>query len=530
MQELPDNKDNDKSNDKGKHGKGIVAITRKVERARRRMKGKFSRDAFLARKHERNPAYSQKENIDGQPKKADGIGTESNEMSPSPDQETHPGAIAVVLHERNSSSIVSERDCDIDDERLYAMNDGVVETTVEAELVDERREHLLEDEVTQLRIKISHAVPVIDVQSLDPSATIPHGSDGQNLRGTDRRRKRQVRVLSTALFAVLIIVLVVVLLVALDNGDSEPFVIDNSTVVSIISGYSELSLFRGYIESTGLIAQLESGKIGNLTILAPTNRAFEEYMLSSESMVYAEPRGVVHLRKILQKHILFGHVSFDNVTDNADFNTLSGESVTASATTCNVSQSVSDDCSLMVSWTPAIDIPFANTEREIIAENGNVVHIIDGLLRPSFYDLTLLDVMRELNLTKSLFWIKKVDILEQVIQSSNDFTVFMPNNEADDKISPENRNAMLNDYEFLKDVIDSHCTLWYWPIELLRKSKISTVDSFMGETLYIEYDQDGGVSIRISNGMKAKVILPDQLAKSGILHVIDTTLIPNSLT
>ena len=63
------------------------------------------------------------------------------------------------------------------------------------------------------------------------------------------------------------------------------------------------------------------------------------------------------------------------------------------------------------------------------AENGDTVQIVDGLLKPDYYDLTVYDLAEQLGLTSTLTLVHWAG-LDVTFKTALDFTVFFPDNQA----------------------------------------------------------------------------------------------------
>lgn len=106
-----------------------------------------------------------------------------------------------------------------------------------------------------------------------------------------------------------------------------------------------------------------------------------------------------------------------------------------------------------------------------------------------------------------------VDVLEK-----GEFTVFAPSNEAFAKIPAETLNALLNDKAALTRVLLYHVVPGILKAEQVLAS--TTLTSANELSLKVSANQDGAF-INAS-----KIISTDILANNGVIHVIDTVLLP----
>ncbi len=107
--------------------------------------------------------------------------------------------------------------------------------------------------------------------------------------------------------------------------------------------------------------------------------------------------------------------------------------------------------------------------------------------------------------------------LVSTLTSNGPFTVFAPTDEAFAKIPKDKLDALLADKAALADVLTYH----------VIAGKVMAADVKAGEVKTIE---GSNITITTDNGVmvdNAKVIKTDVLASNGVIHVIDTVLIPN---
>ena len=108
--------------------------------------------------------------------------------------------------------------------------------------------------------------------------------------------------------------------------------------------------------------------------------------------------------------------------------------------------------------------------------------------------------------------------LADTLQGAGPFTVFAPSDEAFAKIPESIRAALIADKEALTDLLTYHVISGE-----VTAADVATLTS--AETV-----QGSAISIDASNGVKidgANVVTADIRATNGIIHVIDTVLIPN---
>lgn len=107
--------------------------------------------------------------------------------------------------------------------------------------------------------------------------------------------------------------------------------------------------------------------------------------------------------------------------------------------------------------------------------------------------------------------------LDTALKGSGPFTVFAPTDEAFSKLPSGKVESLLEDILSLRKVLEYH--IISGKIQAAEVAKLNLVTTTEGSTLKI--DTANGVTIN-----DATVIISDVEADNGIIHVIDTVLIP----
>lgn len=107
--------------------------------------------------------------------------------------------------------------------------------------------------------------------------------------------------------------------------------------------------------------------------------------------------------------------------------------------------------------------------------------------------------------------------LVDTLRGAGPFTVFAPTDDAFAKLPPGTVESLLQDIPKLKTILLYHVVAGkHMAADVVKLTEVSTV-------------QGGAVKIDASNGVKvgcAKVVIPDVAADNGVIHVIDSVLIP----
>ncbi len=120
--------------------------------------------------------------------------------------------------------------------------------------------------------------------------------------------------------------------------------------------------------------------------------------------------------------------------------------------------------------------------------------------------------------------------LTTTLKEPGPFTVLAPTDEAFEKLPPESLEKIKADPVLLKSVLNYHVIKGNIPSAELKDATES--ETVQGEKLKIAVTDDpaGGPDKTITfNDKKAKVVKPDLKASNGVIHSIDTVLMPPSL-
>ncbi len=145
-------------------------------------------------------------------------------------------------------------------------------------------------------------------------------------------------------------------------------------------------------------------------------------------------------------------------------------------------------------------IPFAQA-----GSYGNKPDIVDTAVESGSFN-TLVTAVKEAGLVETL-------------KGEGPFTVFAPTDEAFAKIPADDLTALLADKEALTRVLTYHVV----PGKVMASdvAALSSAKSVEGGTIAIT---NGGGGVRVDN---ANVVQTDIEASNGVIHVIDSVIMPN---
>lgn len=110
--------------------------------------------------------------------------------------------------------------------------------------------------------------------------------------------------------------------------------------------------------------------------------------------------------------------------------------------------------------------------------------------------------------------------LDETLKTGN-YTIFAPNDDAFKKLPAEELNKLLADRDKLKQILLYHVVEGKMlAADVVKQSELKTAE---GTNAKIKVKENGKVKI---NG--ARILKTDILASNGVLHVIDTVIVPGT--
>ncbi|NBC65622.1 MAG: hypothetical protein GVY07_08235 [Bacteroidetes bacterium] len=278
------------------------------------------------------------------------------------------------------------------------------------------------------------------------------------------------------------------------NADPDPE--PEETLLDALSDDDRFSTLVSLVPD-GLIENLQNDE---LTVFAPTNSALEAIPSDVLSSLTEE-----QVTAILTYHLLAGTTLSGDIPSQGDFETVQGEQI-------------------LLQSNGGV---FVNGDKEVVsaditADNG-VIHAIDGVLLPSDIRKALempniVDVAEEAGGFETLLSALESTGLKTTVQFLEPFTVFAPNDDAFAAL-PEGTLESLT-AEQLTQILTYHVIdAEIFAGDLGHQQSPASLN---GEELYIS--GDNGVSI---NG-NSEVITADIEATNGVIHAVDSVLLPDA--
>ena len=267
---------------------------------------------------------------------------------------------------------------------------------------------------------------------------------------------------------------------------------------------------------TTLIAALEATNLtpvladenNTFTVFAPTDDAFALLGDDAINALLADPET---LADILLYHVLPG-----SAVTAEEAAALSGSTVTAANE--DELSITSTDGNLFINDSKVI-------AKDVIASNG-IIHVIDAVLMPPAEKpaptLNIVDTAVEAGSFTTLASLLVSTGLDVILaDADSQFTVFAPTDEAFTKLDAATLSALQANPELLSNVLRYHVVVGV-------AVDAATATGLAGQSVETANGQSVNISVRGSDLFinDSKVVVADVLATNGIIHAIDTVLMP----
>jgi len=280
-------------------------------------------------------------------------------------------------------------------------------------------------------------------------------------------------------------------------------------IVEIAVGNEDFSILVAALQKAELVGALQGE--GPFTVFAPTNAAFEK-LLASLGITAEDLLNHPQLKEVLLYHVVSGKVLSTDLSNGMTAPTLSGE---------NIKVDLSSGVKINTSSV---------TTADVMATNG-VIHIIDSVLVPSTFKLnpepevpaTVVDIaLSNSDFSILVAALQKADLVG-ALQGEGPFTVFAPTNAAFEKLLAAlniSASDLLNQPDLAKVLLYHVVSGKVMSTDLSNGLEAATLN---GEA--VKFDLSSGVKVNQSG-----VTAADIEAGNGVIHVIDTVLVPQNFT
>lgn len=302
---------------------------------------------------------------------------------------------------------------------------------------------------------------------------------------------------------ILSIVMSLLLLISVPSFSAE------GDIVDIAAGNSDFSILVAALQKSELVGALQGE--GPFTVFAPTDAAFVK-LLGDLGIEAEDLLNHPQLGEVLLYHVVSGKVMSTDLSNGLEAQTLNGESINV-----DLSSGVKINKSNVIS-------------ADIEATNG-VIHVIDEVLVPSSFVLstapsipeTVVDIAlssEDFSMLVSL--LQKADLVG-ALQGEGPFTVFAPTNKAfEDLLTALGISAsdLMAQPDLAKVLLYHVVSGSVLSTDLSNGLEAATLN---GES--VKFDLTDGVKVNSSS-----VVAADVLAQNGVVHVVDSVLVPSNFT
>ena len=253
------------------------------------------------------------------------------------------------------------------------------------------------------------------------------------------------------------------------------------------------------VQEAGLVEALKGE--GPFTVFAPTDEAFARLPEGTLDTLLANPE---QLRDVLLYHVVEGKVMAEDVLglDGAKVETLLGDTI---------------NISIMDGKVYINDAQVITTDIE--TSNG-VIHVIDTVLVPSNELMDIVDTAVAADDFNTLVTAVQQAGLVNALKGEGPFTVFAPTDAAFSELPEGTIDNLLANPELLTDVLLFHVV----------EGKVMAEDVLGMNGKEVETLYGDSIKISIANGKvyinEAEVIITDIETTNGVIHVIDSVLVP----
>ncbi|KAL8847646.1 MAG: hypothetical protein Q9221_007334 [Calogaya cf. arnoldii] len=302
------------------------------------------------------------------------------------------------------------------------------------------------------------------------------------------------------------------------------------SLTGLLGSTDSLSMLRTAIQGVpGLGETLSSAQ--NVTILAPSNEAFEKFMSTPQGAALAdndqEAIQVRHLptiailtaitdainpQALLQYHIINGTYPASAVSEMPVFlPTMLNDTMYSNVTGGQVVEAVMQGENVIF-YSGLLNNATVTTADQNFT--GGVVHIIDNVLT---VPRNVSSTATSAGLSAVVGALTRAELVDTV-QSLKDVTIFAPNNSAFNAIGSALPNLTTSQ---LASILSYHVVNGTVAYSSMLENDM-TVPALMGGDLRITME---GSDVFVNS---AKVLIPDVLVANGVIHVIDNVLNPNN--
>ena len=244
----------------------------------------------------------------------------------------------------------------------------------------------------------------------------------------------------------------------------------------------------------GLVKTLKGN--GPFTVFAPTDEAFSKIPQDQLNALLKDKEA---LAKVLTYHVVPGKVLAKDVVKLNSAKTVQGQSI-------------------RIDSSSGVMVDNARVVKADIKTSNGVIHVIDSVMLPKDGNSQdIVDTAINSGSFNTLVSAVKKAGLVPALRGDGPFTVFAPTDEAFSKIPKVLLKALVEDKDTLAKVLTYHVV----PGKVMAKDvvKLNSAKTLQGQSVSI----DSSSGVKVNN---AQVVQADIETSNGVIHVIDTVILP----
>ncbi|NIR49335.1 fasciclin domain-containing protein [candidate division KSB1 bacterium] len=270
---------------------------------------------------------------------------------------------------------------------------------------------------------------------------------------------------------------------------------DTKDIVDTAQSAGQFKTLVTAVKAAGLVETLQDD--GPFTVFAPTDAAFAK--LPNETLdALLRPENRSKLQSILTYHVVPGKLMANDVVKLNSAETVFGQEI-----------AIRTDGS-------TVRVDDATVIKTNIAASNGIIHVIDSVILPK----DIVDLAMASDSFNTLVTAVKAADLVETLKGEGSFTVFAPTDAAFEKLPAGTLDTLLKPEN--KEKLQAILTYHVVPGKVTAEEvvKLNSARTVNGQKVTIKTSY-GSVMIN-----DAKVIKTDLIATNGIIHVIDSVILP----
>ncbi len=278
-------------------------------------------------------------------------------------------------------------------------------------------------------------------------------------------------------------------------ASSSAAIADEKDIVDTAVGAGSFKTLVAAVKAAELVDVLKSK--GPFTVFAPTDEAFAKLPKGTIEMLL-KPENKGKLIQILTYHVVPGRVDASNVVK------------------LNSAASVAGPAISIVTKDNAVMVDNANVVKTDISCSNGLIHVIDSVILPR----DIVDTAVSAGSFNTLVAAVKAAGLVETLKGTGPFTVFAPTDEAFAKLPKGTLESLLKPEN--KDKLAAILTYHVVAGKVLAADvvKIDSAKTVNGQSVKVSTKGD---TVMVDG---AKVLKTDILGANGVIHVIDSVMLP----